>query len=615
MLFYPFATMDSRLVIEFFLSWRLLILVRFLLHADFVLIASREDIDSSSLWNKSLLQHLPGAIHSAIEEFNRGNFRYSWLPYLPVQNHVSDAFKRVREHTLQLLRESRILESIAGELTAPSNLLVVPKIFLDETGNPLLLTPETQSKYLSRKYPLEDCEHLRDLGVPDLSTDGFIDDLQNYVLNYPREFQNQSLKWHSCLAQVLLGLVARYQSILSIVSSLEIAPLRDGSWATPQVQTVFFSAESNDLIVPKGINILEIHPTAQGDKTRRHLLSLLGVQDFQAASICNTIVCIHEDAKFDPIKFSPGDLISHAMFLYKAKWDNSGTHDIWFKTDADTCYLGSQIYMDSNQPYSAKSIFTKSGLSAPFLHKDYYSAFAQGAEPSELNRDANWQVWLQKHLHVAPIPRLVYPPFEAPFSIAREFETLITSYDSSEVLLLLKFHWEQYYSRWILSFEGEKSKPSWKCSREALISKISGMNAKCQLNTAHTLNKTYLPRTGTPKDSNNIFQFLDVPEPDDPKWSFLGHLGVVVNLDTEFYLERLRRLQDSETSVAQVSELYAELDRLADSKTTVKIRLVRSYKLTWYGWLSDAGSDTPLTQIISYTCRVLMSVKPATGSS
>ncbi|KAH6663691.1 histidine kinase-like ATPase [Halenospora varia] len=51
---------------------------KFVIHADFLLVANREDIDFSSTWNQMLAKGIPSAFLHAVNEFNRGKFRYTW---------------------------------------------------------------------------------------------------------------------------------------------------------------------------------------------------------------------------------------------------------------------------------------------------------------------------------------------------------------------------------------------------------------------------------------------------------------------------------------------------------------------------------------------------------
>src|SRR5204863_9181358 len=126
------------------------------------------------------------------------------------------------------------------ELIPPSRLIYVPKSFSDEEGKPLILTQSTKSKYLSHKYPSNDCSRLLQLGVGSLSTEDFMEDLRSFILEYPDDFQGMPDTWHSRLAEVLVSSIVRSKSHRAIVSSLKIVPLRDGQWASPNDGNLLF---------------------------------------------------------------------------------------------------------------------------------------------------------------------------------------------------------------------------------------------------------------------------------------------------------------------------------------------------------------------------------------
>src|SRR2546421_6441066 len=58
---------------------------QFLLQADFLLIASREDINGSSMWNRALRNAAVDALIEAAQAFNRGSMKYTWLRYFPLK--------------------------------------------------------------------------------------------------------------------------------------------------------------------------------------------------------------------------------------------------------------------------------------------------------------------------------------------------------------------------------------------------------------------------------------------------------------------------------------------------------------------------------------------------
>jgi hypothetical protein len=521
-----------------------------------------------------LLDRIPNALHGAIIEFNDGEFRYSWLPYLPFRPYVADFFKQLEDETINLLRTSPILESFEGELKPPSGLIYVPEPFTDTEGKPLILTPSTKSRYLSHKYPSSEWDRLSKLGVKSLSTENFIDDLRKFILRHPNDFREMPDKWQSRLAEALLSSIHRSKFWKSTISALQIVPLRDGNWVSLNDGNLLFPSRSNTMEVPKGIDIFEIHPSAETDYFRRQLFMVLGAKEFQAEQICDIIIRTHEKSEFRPETLSTSDLISHVVFLYRTGWKNTDRRDIWFVTETGLYCRGSHIYMDSDVTYSAKSIFEHHREKVPFLHQDYYNAFSSVTISSESQSEAGgWQEWLVEHMNVAQIPRLATPSIGAPFSISKDFQFLVETYLSTELLLLIRHHWK-YYSKWIVDRERNETKTVWETSQRKIRNKISSMDVKCRRGLISPLNKTFLPLSSMQLESFVSVPFLDVPEPDDDRWDYLKHFGVVVELDANFFVECLRRLKETKTSRKQVSQLYGQINYWATRDNADVIRCV-----------------------------------------
>jgi hypothetical protein len=521
-----------------------------------------------------LLNFIPHALHGAIKEFNRGKLRYSWLPYLPFRPDVSDFFQRVEEETLDLLHRSPILESFAGELTPPRNLTHVPESFTDKDGKPLILTQSTKSKYLSHKYPSRDLSRLLHLGVGSLSTESFIEDLRSFISGHPDDYQGMPEKWHSRLAEVLVSSIIRNKLYRDAFSALKIVPLRDGQWASSNSGSLLLPSRSESFLVPKGINVLEIDPRADTDYFRRELFVALGAKEFQAERICGIIIRIHEEAELQPNTLSTSDLISQLVFLYETGWKNAERRDIWFTTESGSYCRGSQVYMDSDVPYSAKSMFAQNRAEIPFLHQDYYKAFSSITAPSKPPLETGgWQEWLAEHMNVAQIPRLAAPPIGAPFSTSRDFQFLLNTHPSTELLLLIRHHWN-YYSRWVVHKERRIKAADWDISQEKIRDKISYMEVKCRHGLVKPLNQTFLPLSSMKLEKFVSVPFLDVPEPDNDQWDYLKHFGVVVELDAVFFVEYLRRLKNVCTSREQVSKLYEQIGLWTTGDNAGAIRYV-----------------------------------------
>ncbi|KAF2177739.1 hypothetical protein K469DRAFT_676716 [Zopfia rhizophila CBS 207.26] len=532
---------------------------KFLLQADFILIASREDIDSSSRWNNNLLSLIPSVFHGAIREFNKGDFRYSWLPYLPARPSVADFFQHLEKETMKILSKSPILESFAGVLTPPCELVYVPERLSDENLVPLILTPATSSVYVSCKYPSSDRYKLLQLGVTSMSIEKFITDLGAFITEYPDDFKSKPQRWHSRLAEVLISSIVGSKDHQDAVSALQIVPLRDGRWIASKDENLLFPSRSKPLVIPNGIDVVEIHPDAEEGHYRRQLFMTLGARDFRAEQICEIIIKTHEQASFEPSSLSRGDLISHAVFLYKSEWKNVDGRVIWVATEADSFCRSSEAYMDSDITYNATELFADSRYKFHFLHPDYLQApqSTKAITDAESNSE-NWLKWLVQSMHVAQIPRMVTPTFRAPFSMSHDFQFLLDIWPSSTILLLMRHHWK-YYSRWIVPRDSPKWKEAWNISQRQLKSKISSLAVKCRRDLIYPLHQTFLPLSSIQLESVVSVPLLDVPEPHLDDWDYLKYFGVVVELDALFWVECLRRAKDATPSIKRVSQLYEQL--------------------------------------------------------
>jgi hypothetical protein len=562
------------------------------LQADFLLTANREDIDSSSPWNKVLRDHIPHALLSAIQSFNAGDLRYCWLRYLPFS--TRDFFRDLPLGTLLHLSQQMILESLSGALMTPSQLVYVPEEFTDNEGKPLIITQHTMTKYLSYKYSPDDWQALESLHVTRLSAENFFNDLKEFISESPIQFQGMPHPWHSRVSRALVALLAHTRDLERDISVLQIVPLRDGSWISPRDGGhLLFPLTSNCLTVPESIGASEVHPDVVNDPHRRSLLMFLGAKDCIPETICEIILETHSSDEFRPEIVSNTALISHAVFLYHTEYSVAGKHDLWFLTEKGSYCRGSQVYIDYDVPYSASNVFAECRSHFFFLHKDYCEAFS-GLE--------DWEIWLIENLNVSALPRLVIPSStpKGSFIPSDDFKHLMKTSSYSTVLLILRHHWGQY-SQWIVPansnnyrYSGENAQQE--KTQTMLRGIFSSMDVKCLGGITCPLGQTYLPRKsmlmesdiGTPKprdippsnreivedgveDSNATtlpetsrgLPFLDIPDPDHDQWDVLEHFGVTIKVDVSIFINRLWILSGSQTMIQLVSELYDKIEQFA----------------------------------------------------
>jgi hypothetical protein len=527
------------------------------MQADFLLIANRADIDVSSAWNRQLLVAIPEAFLQAVQILNKGHrLRYTWTRYLSDRPPLSDFFEHLETGIRRSLSKAEIIESLSGDVVAPRKLKFVPTEFRDDQGMPLVYTERTVSKYMSPKYAVDDKATFILLGVQELTTSEFIDDLQSYISTAPETFQAMSSSWHSSLAEALIHAIHRDARNKARVADLAIIPLKDGRWVTSGRQQICFASMTEKVNIPRTISIGEIDPTAIPQSSRRSLYILLGARTYSKDLVCDAIVRAQNLPDFDPDALDASDLISHADFLFQAGWKNSGDHDLWVATEAGVAKRGSETFANSLKPHSAKALFNDMGARFGFLHRGYSEANS--------SLDESWMKWICEHLQVAEYPRLVLA-LSPKLVLAKDFRTLTEDVDPLRFLLLLRDRWDTYAQNFVPRENAEAEVES---SKAKLREKMAALAVPCQGGGTCPLGQTVLPLTQIVSEDMNSTTFLQVPMPEDTRWKFLRHFGVIVDAGVSQYVQYLRQIKmGSEMSVKGVTEIYRQIQSHATHKT------------------------------------------------
>ncbi|GAW15237.1 hypothetical protein ANO14919_046460 [Xylariales sp. No.14919] len=585
---------------------------KFILQADFQLVTSREEIDASSTRNRELIQQIPNAFLQAVNKINaeRLPLRYSWPHHLPSTQHRDDCFKDLWQNMLRLISDQPILESLEGDLVAPSKLSFCPSDYADEDGNPLVPPTSQTLIYASPNYSNMDSK-LQQLGVHRLSDKEFLNELGEFVSTRPEMFRSMSNKWHLRLSEILDHFVKDHKNR---ISAWEIIPLRDGRWVSPKSGLFLFPFKSSDRSIPKAIGVAEVHPDVSSNYHRRSLALKLGVEEPSEGKVCESILSTHQDQDFQPQTIPTADLISHIVFLYSTGWRcGSVKPGMWFAAENGSHCSGTYMYLDSDEPFSARKMFA--GIpNVHFLHQDYRNAFESASAGA-----TKWKSWIMDNFGLSTIPRLAKP--ERSTELSNEFLLLVEKTRSKNTVLeMLRWHWEYY--RWVVDDNQTEADdlPAGKrtelLTKRQLRAKLSSMRVMCSDGSFRALSGTYLRRSSIlyglnvmlpftlpgqssgaapgqfpameqfsvrPDDATstnpglhlqqrssgstqkrliavpNDVRLLSIQDPEDTNWDFLKHFGVTVQLRPSDFIDRLAQLREVQTTKEQISKLYEHL--------------------------------------------------------
>lgn len=411
------------------------------------------------------------------------------------------------------LKTSKLIYAHSGDLVAPSQLSNVPNEYVYD-GDPLTISSSTSTRYLSSRYLSQDVEYLKIMGVTEMTEATFYSELTSMLKSSTTEFRSKPKEWHSHLAGVLTRLSPEFSYRLP---NLPIVPLSNFTWIPAFGKFILFPASDNSFVLPGGLELLVVESIAAADPKRRKLFKVMGVGELEQAPIIQHVQELHRDGRVSRDHVTREALISQIEFLYDHQYANATCQRFWFTAESGKRFHGSQLYQHSTRPHSATQYLSKSNK-FQFLHKDYLVAGGKSMKA--------WSAWLEERMQVSTIPRLVELTTDGGFKFSEDFEYIIKTHKSSDVMLLLRAHWSEYCK----FFDPEQARrwsedPSMRMytsnqyinSVTRLRQKLGAMLVDCTDGKTHRLDTTYLPCRDLQALSQDV-PFVDIPEPDHPAW-------------------------------------------------------------------------------------------------
>lgn len=521
--------------------------LQFLIQADFVTQANREDVVTTSPRNRRLIEGIADTVIKAVLQFcKHDTLQYSWMRYLPQKGtyHWDPFWEALVDGIKQRLQNEPVLRSRhQGVLRRISELRYRLPIQNDQYGDPLFsdLDPEL---YLSDSYTHADIEILIKFGLSALYMDETLTivkkDLEGSIsrLKWPSTDDD----WHSRAASLLsVPFEKEWPDMIRQVKALDLIPLNDGSWVRAIDGEIFYGSVG-DVPIPGNLGLRLLHPDPAKNPKRQELFSHLGVRSADVQNIRSLVFRRYNRGNCGDINLNTSSEDLKFLYLthsYKHEWESIINNPILIYDHLGAMVrLGSSdLYIQDDQPYGAQSLLGPVGaltVGVFFISPKYF----EGPPEKPSNMDLTWIEWMYEYLGVRRHVRL----------FDRRTKSL-----SAESQYIAEFHPQKFlgFLRHLWPVEGELV-----IAETNVLWKLSQTKVLCMSGDKTRLSKSYLPLPELQNVRRRFmegedFPFIQLPVSTDDidvlsQWSFLtNHLGVGFKDDLKFRLRLVRCIRES----------------------------------------------------------------------
>ncbi|HEY9800029.1 MAG TPA: DUF3883 domain-containing protein [Leptolyngbyaceae cyanobacterium] len=208
---------------------------KFLIQADFLVPANREDIHKDTQWNKWIRDNIATTFLLAVEKFKQdSNLQKTYYNYIPLNSEIKDEFFiPVVSEIHNKLKTSECILTESGKWQIPSNVVQV-----DEQIRKLISNADLQ-QLLKKEYIHNEVKAktliLESLGVKKFSFDDLLQCLQNHEW-----LQKQSDNWFVQLYSYLRSCNLNDNFDLPRIKKLKIIRLENNKLASTAETSIFF---------------------------------------------------------------------------------------------------------------------------------------------------------------------------------------------------------------------------------------------------------------------------------------------------------------------------------------------------------------------------------------
>ncbi|KAF9876102.1 ino80 chromatin remodeling complex protein [Colletotrichum karsti] len=511
----------------------------FLIQADFVTTANRQDIVGDSSRNLSLIPEIANAFIIAASQFcEYATLRYEWLKYLPDRQDNSRA--KIWDDLVDAISGNLIDAKVFYDnkslaLRDLSDLYRPEEAHFDEYGE-LLLDDGSPGQVISRHYSkvaldtLDDYESLTSIGLPQVSRwlEADLRDSASSRMKSPETTKD----WHERTARLLnsalaysLLLYGRSRNEISELKAMDLIPLQDGSWVSAAPPANIYFSQVRGLNIPSTLGLRLVSRKVVSPQ-RLKLFKSLGVKTASISRVRKTIV-----NDYDPDDDVMGHLTTetsrdHLEFLYLTEnlTDEKLSYpDILVCDDVGLLCHPQHAYFNNHDTEVLKSTppGPNPGDGAPgyFFKAFLDNAYFDDQPDTPDNQTMTWYEWFSKRLKVMTNVKLPSRDGILPMDLKYVHE-----YRPEKFLSCLVEGYAASHGLEDLTLEG--------------IGRLRGTDVLCVGNHLRPLEDTYFPARPLKSllaryvDEDTVFPWLwldseEIYETPPPNWKrFLSRLGV-----------------------------------------------------------------------------------------
>ncbi|KAB8229009.1 uncharacterized protein BDW43DRAFT_289566 [Aspergillus alliaceus] len=381
----------------------------FLIQADFVTDASRQDIVRSSARNAALIPFIASAFVQALSKLSiaqHSSIRYTWMRFLPeIAKMSQDRFwgKLVNNIFFFLLGEAMLWTRTHSRTRGISFMLRTGSRYLDRSWECLL--PDLQDEqYLAPEYKARDLDLLKGYGLCWMEFSDFLVRLEQDLdqgSGSRMHAPDTSDDWHTRVADILIEACPKWSTR---IRRLKIIPLVGGAWTSISASnsSIYFSFIARYKI-PSTTGVCLVEPSAELNPRRKALFRLMGVKEAEVPDVRRWV--LNSLNKNIP---DLGTSRKHLAFLYQTAHLDPDTDRYAYYKNSSVCdhrgywrsIQASRLYFPSHDEYGAQQLLQPesdySGHSY-ILHPEYINKNTPETPEGE---SRTWQKWLQQVLNI-----------------------------------------------------------------------------------------------------------------------------------------------------------------------------------------------------------------------